>query len=102
MKEYFKKRPKTDLDHEEHEESYRGDYDEVQHYLDNKPEIVTNDEERGELFKFLTMNEQKEKNNLILLESMPRYSFDFANHFPAVHKTKHAMTIESSRGNNCA
>lgn len=92
MKEYFKKRPKTDLDNEEHEKSYRMDYDEVQHYLDNKPEIVTNDEERGELFKFLTMNEQKEKNNQILLESMPKYSFDFANNFPTVHKTKHAMT----------
>lgn len=67
MKEYFKKRPKTDLDNEEHEKSYMMDYDEVQQYLDNKPEIVTNDEERGELFKFLTMNEQKEKNNQMLL-----------------------------------
>ena len=56
MKEYFKRKPKGDLDHEEHEKSYQMDYDEVQQYLDNKPEIVTNDEERGELFKFLTMN----------------------------------------------
>jgi hypothetical protein len=59
LKQYFKARPKIDIDTDDHEKSYHMEYDEVQHYLDNKPEIVINDDERGELFKFLTMNEQK-------------------------------------------
>lgn len=49
----------------------------MQHFLENKPEISINLDQRGELFKFLAQNEQKEKNNQILLDSIPKYSFDF-------------------------
>lgn len=49
----------------------------MQHFLENKPEIEINLDQRGELYKFLAQNEQKEKNNQILLDSIPKYSFNF-------------------------
>jgi len=49
----------------------------VQHFLENKPEIEINLDQRGELYKFLAQNEQKERNNQILLDSIPKYSFNF-------------------------
>lgn len=53
------------------------EYDQVQHFLENKPEIQINLDQRGELYKFLAQNEQKERNNQILLDSIPKYSFNF-------------------------
>ena len=37
----------------------------------------------------------------MILESMPRYSFDYSSRFPAVHKTKHAHTIDYGKEDTC-
>lgn len=72
LKEYYRCRPKFEMDKEE---EYQPEYDEVSRYLDNKPEVITNDAARGELYKFLTLTEEKESNTRLLLESIPRFSY---------------------------
>jgi hypothetical protein len=72
LKEYYRCRPKFEIDKEE---EYQPEYDEVSRYLDNKPEVITNDVARGELYKFLTLTEEKENNTRLLLESIPRFSY---------------------------
>lgn len=50
------------------EEKYMQEFDEIQDYLENRPEIErTNERERGELYKFLNQAEEKEKENKLLL-----------------------------------
>lgn len=57
-------------------------------FLEHKPQIDTKDEERGELFKFLAMNEQKERNTQMMLEFVPRYSANHGlSHLPSLQRS---------------
>lgn len=48
------------------------------------------------MFKFLAMNEQKEKNNRLLLEEMPKFNNDYAYH-PLRNKSAiNTNTLESN------
>ena len=49
--------------------------------LDNRIDLSqNNDSERGELYKFLNESEETEKNNQLLLENKPVYSFGKLKH----------------------
>lgn len=65
--------------------------------MENRTEIkLTNDRERGELYKFLSENEEKDKNNQIMLDNIPKYAYDYASPKPFLEPLKEPIKQEKS------